>query len=556
MQNDEHNKNSLKPETSKNMFEKAKQKVENHEAKKLQQSNKSRDINEIYKNGKTDEIEPNLFYERRKINIEDYRKDKTAYPHKFNISTQIPEFLKTYNELEKGVQIKGKKIKVAGRIYAKRVQGKMVFYDLGGLGEKVQIMASASNSELNLEEFVRLHHSCKRGDIVGVEGWPGKSKIGELSIFASDIIILSYCYHMLPKTRLENQEVRYRQRYLDCIVNPEIWKVFKTRNKIIKYVRDFLSDRQFLEVETPMMNTIPGGATARPFVTHHNDQNLQMFLRIAPELFLKMCIIGGMDRVFELGRNFRNESIDSTHNPEFTSIEFYQSYADYNDLMETTEELITGMVYSLFGCYKISYHAHGYHNPEIYIDFTPPWRRISMIDELNKSMGVNLPDDLETESAHHFLSQQCALRNIQCSFPQTTAKLLDKLITIFIEDKCINPTFIYDYPQLISPLAKGHRSKAGIAERFEVFVNKCELCNAYTELNDPVVQAENFRKQAINKNAGDPEAMSIDFNFVRSLEYGLAPCAGWGMGIDRLTMLLTDSTNIKDVLLFPAMKPE
>ncbi|GMH18206.1 hypothetical protein Nepgr_020047 [Nepenthes gracilis] len=507
------------------------------------------------------------------------------YPHKFFVSMPITEYIHKYGGLKNGDHLEDVQVSLAGRIMSKRSSSsKLFFYDLHGGGPKVQVMADARNSEFDEAEFSRFHVSVKRGDIVGITGFPGKTKRGELSIFPKSFVVLSHCLHMMPRQKaapglenanlkigevwvpgrtrnpetyiLKDQESRYRQRYLDLMLNLEVREIFKTRAKIISYIRRFLDNLDFLEVETPMMNMIAGGAAARPFVTHHNELNMKLYMRIAPELYLKELIVGGLDRVYEIGKQFRNEGIDLTHNPEFTTCEFYMAFADYDDLMELTEKMLSGMVKELTGGYVVHYHANGLDRDPIKIDFTPPFRRIDMIVELEKMANLSIPKDLSSDEANKYLAGACAKYEVKCPAPQTTARLLDKLVGHFLEDTCLNPTFIINHPEIMSPLAKWHRSKPGLTERFELFVNKHEVCNAYTELNDPVVQRQRFAEQLKDRQSGDDEAMALDETFCTALEYGLPPTGGWGLGIDRLTMLLTDSQNIKEVLLFPAMKPQ
>lgn len=491
-------------------------------------------------------------------------KQPNPYPHKFQVNTDLRSFVNEYADIKPGEHKKEVEIRVAGRVYTKRASGaKLVFYDIRGSGTKVQIMCQSQEAAGEVS-FEAQHEHLRRGDIIGIIGYPGRTapknrpNEGELSVFAREVILLTPCLHQIPSEHfgLQDVETRFRQRYLDLIMNDKSRNILITRSKIIAYVRNYFDSNGFVEVETPMMNSIAGGATAKPFVTHINEYNTDMFMRIAPELYLKMLVVGGIERVYELGKQFRNEGADLTHNPEFTTCEFYEAYADVYDVMNRTEELVSGLVKHVTGGTKTSFHTQ---SGEVYdVDWSAPWKRIEMIPALEEATGEKFPpgDQLHTQETNEFFKRVLKKMNVTCPPPETNARMLDKLVGEFIEEKCVNPTFITGHPQMMSPLAKYHRSQPGICERFEAFVCKKEIVNAYTELNDPFDQRLRFEEQARQKAQGDDEAQMVDENFCTSLEFGLPPTGGWGMGIDRMTMFLTDNYTIREVLAFPFMKEE
>ena len=437
-----------------------------------------------------EELDPSQYKTNREAQVKQIEATGgNPYPHKFRVSHRIPDFISEFDPItQPGVKVEDGIVSVAGRVHSIRGQGKLLFYDLRGDGAKVQLMASLKDYAAGSDAFDEVVRAIKRGDIIGATGHVGKSKTGELSLFPIEMQLLSPCLHMLPKatscghgSALTNMETRYRQRYLDLIVNNENRIIFERRSKIINYVRKYFNDRHFLEVETPMMNMIPGGAVARPFVTFHNDLSLEMFMRIAPELYLKMLVIGGLDRVYEIGRQFRNEGIDLTHNPEFTTCESYEAYADYEDLMDMTEEMLSGMVKEITGGYKIKYQPKP-NTEEVEIDFTPPFKRISMIEGIEEKIGEKLPlfDDPKIEAKLELILEKFGL---ECSPPLTTARMLDTLVGEFLEDNIVHPTFITEHPQIMSPLAKNHREKEGLTERFELFVCGREVSSVVFESN-------------------------------------------------------------------------
>ena len=437
----------------------------------------------------------------------------------------------------------GKVVKLAGRIMSKRIQGKAGFIDIQDQEGRIQCYVRLDR--IGEEEYA-VFSTYDIGDIIGVEGEVFKTKKEEISIKANDVKLLTKSLQVLPEKYhgLKDQDLRYRQRYVDLIVNPEVKNAFVTRTKAMKALRSYLDERGFLEVETPILNTIAGGANARPFITHHNTLDIPMYLRIANELYLKRLIVGGFDKVYEMGRMFRNEGMSIKHNPEYTAVELYQAYADYTDMMEIAENMIAYMAEAATGSMKINYQGTE-------IDFTPPWRRMTMEECVKEYAGVDF-STINTDEEALAVAKE---KGIEITPGMRRGEVINALFEEFGEDKLIQPTFITHHPVEVSPLAKRNVEDPRKTDRFEAFANKWELANAFSELNDPIDQKERFMDQLRKKELGDDEACDMDEDFVNALEVGLPPTGGLGIGIDRVMMLLTNSPSIRDVILFPTMKP-
>ena len=440
-------------------------------------------------------------------------------------------------------EMEGKVVKIAGRIMSKRLQGKAGFIDIQD--QEGRIQCYVRKDRIGEEEY-DLFKTYDIGDIIGLEGEVFKTKKEEISVKANAVVLLSKSLQVLPEKYhgLKDQDIRYRQRYVDLIVNPEVKDAFLTRTKALKALRSFLDERGFLEVETPILNTIAGGANARPFVTHHNTLDIPMYLRIANELYLKRLIVGGFDKVYEMGRMFRNEGMSIKHNPEYTAMELYQAYADYEDMMKITEELISHMAEVATGSTVVNYQGTE-------IDFKPPWRRMTMIECVKEYTGVDF-DTIETDEEALAIARE---KGIEITPGMRRGEVINAFFEEFGEDKLIQPTFITHHPVEVSPLAKRNAEDPRKTDRFEAFANKWELANAFSELNDPIDQKGRFMDQLRKKELGDDEACDMDEDFINALEVGLPPTGGLGIGIDRVMMLLTNSASIRDVILFPTMKP-
>ncbi len=465
-------------------------------------------------------------------------KNIRVFADKYEYDNCIKNIFEHQQEYVEGEQA----VKIAGRLVAMRGHGKTMFWNIQDQYGKIQLYIRKDAIGEELYDSFKFYDI---GDIIGVEGIVFTTQTGELSIKAKKITFLSKSLRPLPEKwhGLKDVETRYRQRYVDLIVNPDVRETFINRSRIVSAVREVLNQKGFLEVETPMMHAIAGGAAARPFVTHHNALDMKLYMRIAPELYLKRLIIGGLEKVYELGRVFRNEGISIRHNPEFTIAEIYQAYANFEDLMKLTEDVIAHTAMQVLGSMKVQYQGTE-------IDFTPPWNRISMIDAVKKYANVDFSEVTDLETARSLAKSV----NVHFEANDGIGKILNHIFEEYVEEKLIQPTFITGHPKEISPLAKSNIDNPEYTDRFEGFVFGRELCNGFSELNDPIDQKERFMKQVADRAAGDDEAHMMDEDFVTALEYGMPPTGGLGIGIDRLVMFLTDSTSIRDVLLFPHMR--
>ena len=457
---------------------------------------------------------------------------------KFNRTNTAGEIKANYEKFEQ------KDVTVAGRIIAKRIMGKASFCTIQDCDEKIQSYVSINDLG---EESYKLFKTYDIGDIIGITGFVFKTRTEEISVHAKEVTLLTKSLRPLPEKfhGLKDPDLRYRQRYTDLIVNPEVKNTFILRSKIMKEIRNFMDEKGYMEVETPMLTTVATGDAARPFITHHNTLNLEMYLRIAPELNLKRLIVGGIDKVFEIGKNFRNEGMDIKHNPEFTNMEFYSAYEDYHDMMNMAEELISTVANKVLGTTKITYG-------DLEIDLTPGWKRITMIDAIKEACGVDF-NTIKTDEEAQAIAKEKGVEYEEIK--NTRGHIINEFFETFVEETLIQPTFIMDYPVEISPLTKRKKDQPELVERFELFIGGREYGNAYSELNDPIDQYQRFLKQVEAKEKGDEEAGGMDEDFVTALEIGLPPTGGMGIGLDRLVMLLTNSASIRDVIFFPTMKP-
>lgn len=485
------------------------------------------------------ELDMNKLMKVRKEKLEELQRNgKDPFEiTKYNRTHNSEQIKNNFDELEQ------KYVSISGRIIGKRIMGKASFCHIQDMQGKIQSYVSLNDlGEEKYKEF----KTYDVGDIIGITGFVFKTRTEEISVHAKEVVLLSKSLRPLPEKfhGLKDTDLRYRQRYVDLIVNPEVKETFLKRTKILKEIRKVLEDKGYLEVDTPILNTIPGGATARPFITHHNTLDMDMYLRIANELYLKRLIVGGFDKVYEMGRMFRNEGISIKHNPEFTNIELYSAYEDYNDMMNIAEDIISTVAKKVLGTTKITYQG-------LEIDLTPNWKRITMIDAIKEVTGIDF-NEIETDKEAIEVAKELQLEYDE---KMTRGHIINLVFEEKVEETLIQPTFIYDYPVEISPLTKRKPDDKRLTERFELFIGGREYGNAYSELNDPIDQYGRFLKQVEAREAGDEEANMMDEDFITALEYGMPPTGGLGLGIDRLIMLLTDSASIRDVLLFPTMRP-
>ena len=489
----------------------------------------------------------NQLIQQRRAKLTEQRSTGNAFPNTFRPTHKAAQLLAEHGEKAKALAEEAVSVKVAGRMMSQRIMGKASFADLHDVSGSIQLFFHQGTlGEELYEQFKHLD----LGDILGVSGLLFITKTGELSIKVQDFQLLTKSLRPLPEKfhGLSDMETRYRQRYVDLMTSEETRRTFRLRSAIIAYVRNFFLERDYLEVETPMMHVIPGGAAAKPFVTHHNALDMELYLRIAPELYLKRLVVGGFDRVFEINRNFRNEGLSTRHNPEFTMIEFYQAYADYIDLMDMTEILFRGLASDVVGNLQIPSETG-----EQTFDFEKPFTRLSLFD----SILAHNPD-VKAEQLQSLESATALARSLHIDVKPNwgLGKVQTEIFEATVEENLMDPTFITLYPMEVSPLSRRNDDDPFVTDRFELFIGGREIANGFSELNDAEDQAERFRSQVADKDAGDEEAMHYDADYVRALEYGMPPTAGQGIGIDRLVMLLTGSPSIRDVVLFPHMRPE